>query len=90
MVSVEELILLIENVADSVAVGQCNPDDMALLLSTLRSHGMQLEDYSKFTLDQGKYLVLDPNSPFLPSMNYIILLFSFHKSIRQISQRLPR
>lgn len=51
--TVEELITLIENVADSVSIGQCNPDEMALLLSNLRIHGLQLEDYSKSTLDQG-------------------------------------
>lgn len=52
-ISVEELITLIENVADSVALGQCNPDSMTLLLANLRIHGPQLEDYSKSTLDQG-------------------------------------
>lgn len=53
--SVEELITLIENVADSVSMGQCNPDSMSLLLSCLRTHGPQLEEYSKSTLDQGTY-----------------------------------
>lgn len=52
-VSVEELITLLENVADSVSMGQCNPDSMTTLLATLRIHGPQLEDYSKSTLDQG-------------------------------------
>lgn len=51
---VEELITLIENVADSVSMGQCNPDSMGMLLANLRIHGPQLEDYSKSTLDQGK------------------------------------
>lgn len=46
---------MIENVADSVSMGQCNPDSMSLLLSNLRVHGPQLEEYSKSTLDQGKY-----------------------------------
>lgn len=50
---VEELITLIENVADSVSIGHCNPDSMALLLSNLRVLGPQLEEYSKSTLDQG-------------------------------------
>lgn len=50
---VEELITLIENVADSVSIGQCNPDSMSMLLSSLRVHGPQLEEYSKSTLDQG-------------------------------------
>lgn len=53
--AVEELITLIENVADSVSMGQCNPDSMSMLLANLRIHGPQLEDYSKSTLDQGKY-----------------------------------
>lgn len=52
-ISVEELITLVENVADSVSIGQCNPDSMALLLSNLRILGPQLEEYSKSTLDQG-------------------------------------
>lgn len=51
--AVEELITLIENVADSVSMGQCNPDSMSMLLANLRVHGPQLEDYSKSTLDQG-------------------------------------
>lgn len=55
--TVEELITLIENVADSVSIGQCNPDEMALLLSNLRIHGLQLEDYSKSTLDQGNTFI---------------------------------
>lgn len=41
--------------ADSVAIGQCDPDSMSLLLASLRTHGPQLEDYSKSTLDQGDY-----------------------------------
>lgn len=53
LVPVEELITLIENVADSVSMGQCNPDSMSMLLANLRIHGPQLEDYSKSTLDQG-------------------------------------
>lgn len=51
--AVEELINIVENVADSVSIGQCNPDSMALLLSNLRILGPQLEEYSKSTLDQG-------------------------------------
>lgn len=35
-------------------MGQSNPDSMSILLSNLRIHGPQLEDYSKSTLDQGK------------------------------------
>ncbi|XP_055294966.1 eukaryotic translation initiation factor 4E-binding protein Mextli isoform X2 [Sitodiplosis mosellana] len=50
--TIEELITLVENVADSVSIGQCNPDSMALLLSNLRILGPQLEEYSKSTLDQ--------------------------------------
>lgn len=34
-------------------MGQCNPDSMTVLLTNLRIHGPQLEDYSKLTLDQG-------------------------------------
>lgn len=56
LISVEELITLLENVADSVSIGQCNPDNMALLLSNLRILGPQLEEYSKSTLDQGTCL----------------------------------
>lgn len=52
-IAVEELITLVENVSDSVSIGQCNPDSMALLLSNLRVLGPQLEEYSKSTLDQG-------------------------------------
>lgn len=52
---VEELITLVENVADSVSIGQCNPDSMALLLSNLRILGPQLEEYSNSTLDQGMF-----------------------------------
>lgn len=55
LITVEELITLVENVADSVSIGQCNPDSMALLLSNLRILGPQLEEYSKSTLDQGIY-----------------------------------
>lgn len=51
--AVEELITLVENVAHSVSVGQCNPDSMALLLSNLRILGPQLEEYAKSILDQG-------------------------------------
>lgn len=52
--AVEELITLVENVADSVSIGQCNPDSMSILLSNLRMLGPQLEEYSKSTLDQGE------------------------------------
>lgn len=52
-IAVEELITLVENVADSVSIGQCNPDSMSVLLSNLRMLGPQLEEYSKSTLDQG-------------------------------------
>lgn len=61
--AVEELITLIENVADSVSMGQCNPDSMSLLLANLRIHGPQLEDYSKSTLDQGECSLFPPLSP---------------------------
>lgn len=49
---VEELITLVESVADSVSMGHCNADSMAMLLANLRMHGPQLEEYSKSTLDQ--------------------------------------
>lgn len=58
---VEELITLIENVAESVSIGQCNPDSMSLLLASLKSHGPQLEEYSKSTLDQGRHKKLKKN-----------------------------
>ncbi|XP_031619001.1 eukaryotic translation initiation factor 4E-binding protein Mextli isoform X2 [Contarinia nasturtii] len=50
--TIEELITLVENVADSVSIGQCNPDSMSLLLTNLRILGPNLEEYSKSTLDQ--------------------------------------
>lgn len=53
-ISVEELITLVESVAGSLSTGQCNPDSMTLLLTNLRMHGPQLEEYSKSTLDQGE------------------------------------
>lgn len=45
-----------ENVADSVSIGQCNHDSMSMLLSNLRILGPQLEEYSKSTLDQGTFI----------------------------------
>lgn len=47
---------MVENVADSVSIGQCNLDSMSILLSNLRTLGPQLEEYSKSTLDQGNRL----------------------------------
>uniref|UniRef100_A0AAG5D7X6 K Homology domain-containing protein n=1 Tax=Anopheles atroparvus TaxID=41427 RepID=A0AAG5D7X6_ANOAO len=50
--SIEELITLTENVADSLANGCNNADGMNALLANLRLHGPQLENVSKDTLDR--------------------------------------
>lgn len=49
---VEELISLIENVAQTVSIGSSDSESMTILLANLRNLGPQLEVISKDTLDR--------------------------------------
>lgn len=78
MLLVEELITIIENVADSVSIGQCNLDSMSMLLSNLKHHGPHLEEYSKSTLDQGRKKLFH-------FLNFSTLLYFFKNKTRLVA-----
>uniref|UniRef100_U5EN51 Putative serine/threonine-protein kinase n=1 Tax=Corethrella appendiculata TaxID=1370023 RepID=U5EN51_9DIPT len=54
--SIEELIVLIENVASSLSNGLNSPESMNALLTNLRIHGPQLENISKDSLDRAFFI----------------------------------